>query len=414
MKKYITAGLSLLLVLLFTAALFSACGKKAQETAAQATTEEEKDDETTTGDITAEKETKESSSKEATDDELSVLGRSFNARSLLNACTDTFFVNEDPSYMAEFTGNMTAAEIKNALFLGSRSPLYEFYFDKPDTVTYSAGLNPLDADAARERTYVVYDEKKTDAMLQKMLGLKNVTAKAMAEAEGGSTKFYCKDGKLYLEETARVSSHAPYAAVEEVSRLRDGKYRISVQYALFENEEMISLEGQGELIAGIVVAAGERHWAVYSYSAFLRRTQPQEETTGEDESAAGTASATYTAADAYLLLGESADEAVKAYGNNYKEKTSSSIVYETPGVRLRLNGGKVSAVTLWGETAVYDNLRANMTAKELQAVDSSVEIEEYDDAAEATVSIDGYVFLYTWEKYNGVNDAAARVTISKE
>ena len=98
---------------------------------------------------------------------------------------------------------------------------------------------------------------------------------------------------------------------------------------------------------------------------------------------------------------------------SYKEKTASSIVYETPGLRLRLNNGKVSAVTVWGDTAVFGDLRANMTAKELQAVDAGVEIEEYDDAAEATVNMGGYQFLYTWEKYDGVNDAAARVTISK-
>lgn len=414
MKKCFTVGLSLLLILLLITALFSACGKKARETAVQLTTEEEEDDETTTEDITAVKDKNDSASKDATDEELSVIGRTYSSQSLLNACSDAFFVNEDPHFSAEFTGNMTAEEIKNALYLGSRCPFYDFYFGKPDTVTYSAGLNPLDEDAAWELTYVVYDEKKTDAMLQKMLGLKNLTAKAVAEAEGGGTKFFCKDGKLYLQETNRVSSKAPYAVVEEVSRLRDGKYRISVQYALFENEEMIPLEGQGELIAGIVNAAGERHWAVYSYSAFLRREQPAEETTGEDGAAAETTKPAETSAvNAYKLIGESADEAVKTYGDGYKEKTASSIVYETPGLRLRLNNGKVSAVTVWGDTAVFGDLRANMTAKELQAVDAGVEIEEYDDAAEATVNMGGYQFLYTWEKYDGVNDAAARVTISK-
>ena len=416
MKQYFLKGFSLLLVLLLTASLFSACGKKAEETAAQATTEAETEEETTE-DITGTGKKEAAAFPEASADELSVLGETYSSQSLVNACTDSFFLCEDPHFSADFTGNLTAEEAKNALFLGSRSPLYDFYYGKPKTVEYSEGLNPLDASVSGDRSYVMYEEKKVDAMLRDMLNMKDLTAEDLADAPGGSTKFYCQDGYLYLEETARVSGKTPYAVADEVTRLRGGRYRVTVHYALFENEKMLDLEGEGELIAGIVTAEGERHWAVFSYSAFLQRAQPEEATTAGRENGTATAETTTaqaaSASSAYMMVGERADAVTKAYGNGYKEKTATAIVYEKPGMRFRLSDGRVSAVTLWGETEVYADLRADMTAAELKALDRSVVIEEYDDAAEATVSRGGYTFLYVWENYKGESDAAARVTITK-
>ena len=414
MRKCIFIVIGLLLSALLTTALFSACGKQAQEAGMVVTaqTKEASDEETTAAESTTAAEDGDRAFPDATADELSALGDAYSAKSLLNACTDTFFENEDPHYSAEFTGKMTAKEMKAALFLGSRCPLYEFYFGKPETVEFAAGSNPLETAADETRTYAVYSEKNMNAMLQKLLRLDGVTAGALADAAGGDTRFFCQDGKLYLAETARVSSKAPYAVAEETSRLRDGRYRVSVHYALFEDETMVDLDGQGELIAGIVTVDGERHWAIFSYSAFLQREQPAEDAAGGD--AETKPAAANTAADAYKLLGESADAVVKAYGSDYKEKTANAIVYDTPGMRVRLSGGKVSAVTLWGSAAVYGDLRADMTAKELTAMEDGVEIEEYDDAAEATFSLDGYQFLYVWENYGGEGDAAARVTISKE
>ncbi|MBQ6163642.1 MAG: hypothetical protein IJK23_04115 [Clostridia bacterium] len=208
----------------------------------------------------------------ATNADFDDLGTDFDADSLLNAMSYTFFrekkVGSGYRAVTDYTaGSRSTKSNRDYLFFLTYSMIYIHYFGMPERVTYKASNDPFSDLYLSDHVYLKYPEKKLNWVLKNVLNTNEINPREFV-----SDLNYCayRDGYFYFADFGYGFDSRPGGRIISKERLSDGRYSFTIGYFYYDYDLSRALSDTGTLIAGLKEIDGKRVWSIYSYKADLR------------------------------------------------------------------------------------------------------------------------------------------------